>query len=142
MGYRTPVCRFDFPELDPDDGECYVVIRNPLLEPVDRNALDTPFTTDGRIDEVALHDRAVAKIAKLVTEWRMWDTTGAQLPLPSDDPTAVERCPAYVLRKLTEEISTLLRPTRPDPARAAAGAASTNGAKPTSRPRNPTPTLS
>jgi hypothetical protein len=110
MGYRQPLITIDLGEMG--DG-AYVTIRNPLLEPTDRDSLTLPRTASGDLDEVALHDRAIRKIAGLITDWNIWDLDGKVLPLPSVEATVMARVPQHVISRIHMASQKALSPTLP-----------------------------
>ena len=115
-GYRDRTVRIDFPELGDD---CFVIIRNPLLEPFDRDAVVTPRLEDGSFDELAMHDRSTNRFAKLVVDWMLYDAEGNVLPLPSVDASVAERVPGHVYNMLMVEGAKLANPTKPRQGRTA-----------------------
>lgn len=110
MGYKDKTVRVDFADLGKG---CYAVIKNPALLPLEiPTRLADDLSPEDR--DKAFLDVAKTRVAGLVTEWMMWDVeTDAELPLPSLDPSALDRCPAMVLNRIAEEIRQRTDPTQP-----------------------------
>jgi hypothetical protein len=112
-------------ELGPDAS---ITVLNPWMLPADKPLaaeLLRPRQHDAeeaaRLDqlETEIENRMREKLRLMVLGWTgiMDPTTGAPMPLPRDDETAVERCPAIVRRKLRQAIEAMELDMEWDPTR-------------------------
>jgi len=103
MSYRfAPTVRVDLSSLG--DG-LYAVIRHPKLMPWP--ALKRLVE---QIDGATLRPEAAGSIVSdLVVEWNLEDpVTGEALPLPKDDPGAMERIPGFAVTAIAEVAAPLM----------------------------------
>lgn len=108
-GYKDRTIRLDFAELGKG---CYVVIKNPALQPLEPGVRIPEGLTPAEQDEFALQ-RSYDRVAALITEWVMWDVTQDEevpLALPSTEPTVLQRCPGVVLNRIGKEIQARTNP--------------------------------
>ena len=111
MGYANTKIRLDFPDLSEDDDPIYVVIRNPRTVPGPQLlADDLPPDADSQ----AHMDAGFAVMARLVTDWHVYDGTvddGEPLPLPATV-EAMRKLPMEITVRLSDEIGAVTNPPR------------------------------
>lgn len=112
MGYKVQNIRHVFDDLA-DDGECWVLIRNPKL-----------LVSDDVDDELDPTDMAAAKaggleaLGKVVIDWCVWDVNDTSdnplvLPLPAQDPKVMGRVPLPIMSWLGEQVRAATDPSAP-----------------------------
>ena len=109
MGYAERTIRLDFPELGKG---CFVVIKNPALEPLTvKLPLAATLTDEERISAVL--ERSQANVAQLVVDWCVWDPAdNKRMPLPAEDPSVMSRCPSAIMNVIATEVAERTNPFR------------------------------
>jgi hypothetical protein len=103
--YANPTTRFDFPDLSEDGDLIYVTIKNPKTVPLDQiTPADAPVGPDGTPDEGAAKAATYDVIARLVTDWHVYDATlGEDDSPPLGLPATID-----TVRTLPMEITTTI----------------------------------
>ncbi len=112
MGYKDRTIRMDFGDLGKG---CFATIKNPALLPLEAYQPVDPNLTEAEAAVAGLA-RANARVGRLIVEWHLWDVTQDEdvlLPLPSDDPTVMERCPSVVVNAIANEVQRRNNPQQP-----------------------------
>jgi hypothetical protein len=111
MGYKDKNFKIDLSDLATG---CFVEIKNPLLQPIDRNPRQVKKNEDGTPDEQDQIEASKEALAKLIVAWKMWDVnTEELLALPSEDATVLERCPQVIWNRVGQEIQRRSNPIAP-----------------------------